>query len=66
MSVSFPEFELGSPDDGRFICSGHRSDGDLAELPKRQIVPRHPVFKVRPHACGHACLELHERETARQ
>jgi hypothetical protein len=24
MSVSFPEFELGSPDDGRFICSGHR------------------------------------------
>jgi hypothetical protein len=24
MSVSFPEYELGSPDDGRFICSGFR------------------------------------------
>jgi hypothetical protein len=30
MSVTFPEFELGLPDDGRFICSGHRSDGGLA------------------------------------
>ena len=60
MSVPFPEFELGSPDGGRFIRSGRRSDGDLAGLPTLQIVPRHPVFKVRPDTCGHAGLELRE------
>src|ERR1700677_1848785 len=54
MSVSFPEFELGSPDDGRFICSGRRSDGDLAALPRSQIVLRDPVFKVRQNTWGPA------------
>jgi hypothetical protein len=55
MSVSFPEFEFGSPDDGRIICSGFPSDGvPTFGSPTAYIASRRSFFEVVPATCRHA------------
>jgi hypothetical protein len=64
ISVPFPEFELGSPNVERLVCSEPGSDGDRAGSSGSHIASRRPVLEDGPDAWRHVRAELHGRRAA--